>query len=632
MKQYTVTFEPQDRQVQVPKGSTLLEAVTEAGITINNLCGGEGICGRCRMKIKQGEVSGGISEKLSREEIRQGYVLACMTRVEDDLAVEIPAETLASDKAEGDRDAARFKALIPPLYTRLGDPSPLVSKIYLEIDKPVLSNNTADHQRVCEAIIKRLGVPSMQMGLKIIRTVPGILRDNDFRITATVGLRRDISEVMQIEGGDTSERSFMIVVDIGTTTVVAHLVDANRAETLDGAACFNSQGVYGREVTGRMIQAEKIGHEKLQQVLIDDLNMLIEDLSRSNGVALKDITAVVCGGNTPMSHFLLGLSTQYIRRDPYVAASVEPPPVRAVEVGIEINPRGLLYSLPGISGWVGSDITAGILATGIHENEEISMLVDIGTNGEIVIGNRDWLVACSASAGPALEGASVECGMRAEAGAVERVYIDESGDIQLASIGHEKPKGICGSGIIDAVAVLLKKNMINRSGKIQEDGNDRVESAEGIKRYLFGFPDTSARKDGVFLTEADIENIITAKAAIYAAMRILLRRLDLSFTDIERLYIGGAFGSYIDVEHAVTIGLIPDIQRERIEFAGNTSIVGATMTAFYEEAFDQIRAIRQNTTYYDLMGANDYVEEFRRALFLPHTDIEQFPSVFIEQQ
>ena len=174
--------------------------------------------------------------------------------------------------------------------------------------------------------------------------------------------------------------------------------------------------------------------------------------------------------------------------------------------------------------------------------------------------------------------------------------------------------------------------MINRSGKIQEDGNDRVESAEGIKRYLFGFPDTSARKDGVFLTEADIENIITAKAAIYAAMRILLRRLDLSFTDIERLYIGGAFGSYIDVEHAVTIGLIPDIQRERIEFAGNTSIVGATMTAFYEEAFDQIRAIRQNTTYYDLMGANDYVEEFRRALFLPHTDIEQFPSVFIEQQ
>jgi len=627
MEEYTVTFLPQKIDVKVRRDKTLLEAAAKAGITINNLCGGEGICGRCRMIVEQGEVSGKVSGKLSREEIKQGYVLACMTYVEDDCIVKIPPETFAREKGEDDRDAARFKSFTPPLYTRVDKPAPLVTKIYIELEKPTLANNTADHQRVCEAIKKKLDVPSMQMGLKIIRKLPEILRNSDFKITATVGLRRDISEVMQIEGGDTSDKSFMIVIDIGTTTVVAHLVDANSCTTLDASACFNSQGVHGREVTGRMIQAEKKGNRSLQEALIGDINRLIENLSRNNSVDLKNITAVVCAGNTPMGHFLLGLPTENIRRKPYVAASVESPPLRAAEVGIEINPRGLLYSLPGISGWVGSDITSGILATGIHEKNKISMLVDIGTNGEIVVGNSDWLVACSASAGPALEGASVECGVRAESGAIEKIYINDEGEIEWVSIGHEKPKGICGSGIIDAVSVLLRKNLINRSGKIQDPDSERVKTADGILRYIFVPPSESACKDGVYLTEADIENIITAKAAIYAAMRILLRRLDLEISDIERLYIGGAFGSYIDVENAVTIGLIPDIAREKIVFAGNTSIVGASMAAFYEEAFDSIGAIRRNTTYYDLMGADDYIEEFQRALFIPHTDIEQFPTV-----
>jgi len=622
-----VRFVGLDKTVVVKKGTTLLDAAHKAEITINNLCGGDGICGRCRMIVKEGEISGAVSGKLTREEIKAGYVLACQTVVEGDVVVEIPPETLARDRRRADEDADRFLSFRPSMYSTLYAPAPLVTKVYIELDPPTLENNTADHQRVCEAIQREVKVPSMQMGLKVIRQLPRILRESDYKVTATIGLRRDIAEVMQIEGGDTSDRSYMVVVDMGTTTIVAHLVDTTTLETVAASACFNSQGVHGREVTGRMITAERIGNEKLQELLVNDINRLIESTAREAGIAYRDIIAVVCAGNTVMSHFLLGLPTHHIRRYPYVAASVEPPPLRAAEVGIEINPRGLLYSLPGISGWVGSDITAGILATGMHESEQISLLMDIGTNGEIVIGNREWLMACSASAGPALEGASVECGMRAGKGAIESITRTDGG-ITYKTVGDVPPVGLCGSGIIDALCVLLKEKVIDRSGKFVE-GHEKVREEKGEKRFVFVPPGESGRPDGVFLSESDIENIITAKAAIFAAVNILVRRLSLSFDDIERIYIAGAFGNYLNLENAVCIGLIPDVDLEKITFVGNTSIWGAKIVAFYEEAFAAIRGISRNTTYYDLMGAADYVEEFQRALFLPHTDIQLFPHVTV---
>jgi uncharacterized 2Fe-2S/4Fe-4S cluster protein (DUF4445 family) len=488
---------------------------------------------------------------------------------------------------------------------------------------PSLANNIADHQRLDEGIRKKLKYRSMQMGLKIIKSLPEILREADYKITATVGLRREIAEVMDIEPGNTADQNYMAVVDMGTTTIVAHLVDAHTMKTIDAKACFNSQGIYGREVTRRMITAEQKGVEELQRLLVEDINGLITVLGNANRVKLKDITAVVCAGNTAMGHFLLGLDPRNIRRFPYVPASVSPPPLRAAEVGLKINPRGLLYSLPGISGWVGSDITAGILFTRMNENDKLALLLDIGTNGEIVIGSREWLVATSASAGPALEGASVDCGMRAERGAIERVYL-EDGAIRFRTIDDHPAKGICGSGIIDLVAVLLAEGYINRSGRFLPDRSPRVMEVDGVKRYILADGASSLNGRPVFITESDIENIITAKAAIFAAMKILVQRLELGFQDIERFYIGGAFGRYLDVENAIAIGLLPDIQRDRIQFVGNTSIQGAKIVAFYREALHKIERIREATTYYDLMGAEDYIEEFRKAMFLPHTDIEIF--------
>ena len=308
------------------------------------------------------------------------------------------------------------------------------------MEPPELANNIADHQRLDEAIRRKLGHQSMQMGLKIIQSLPDVLRAGDYKITATVGLRRDIAEVMNVEPGDTSADNFIAVVDMGTTTIVAHLVEAHTMKTVDAKACFNSQGIYGREVTRRMITAEQKGVKELQRLLVEDINGLITSLADANHVKLKDITAVVCAGNTAMGHFLLALNPRHIRRFPYVPASVSPPPLRAAEVGLKINPRGLLYSLPGISGWVGSDTTAGILYTRMNEKEELALLLDIGTNGEIVIGHKEWLVATAASAGPALEGASVDCGMRAERGAVERVYA-ENGAIRYRTIDDAPRQG-----------------------------------------------------------------------------------------------------------------------------------------------------------------------------------------------
>jgi uncharacterized 2Fe-2S/4Fe-4S cluster protein (DUF4445 family) len=624
MSTYSVTFIPQNKSVRVEADTSLLEAALRAGITINNLCGGDGICGRCKMIISKGKVTGRVSAKLTRDEIRRGFVLACQTPVEDNLVVEIPEETWAKEKLVAAKDATRFRDLSEGWeYEKDLVPAPLVTKVYMELKKPDLANNMADHQRVDDEIRRILKYRSMQMGLKIIKNLPEMLRQNDYKITATVGLRRDIAEVMNIEGGDTTEHNYMVVVDMGTTTIVAHLLNTNTMETVDARACFNSQGIYGREVTRRMITAEQKGVEALQRLLVEDINGLIDQMADSNTIRLKDISAVVCSGNTAMGHFLLGLCTRNIRRNPYVAATVSPPPLRAVEVGLNINPRGLLYSLPAVSAWVGSDITAGILSTRMNEGEELSLLLDVGTNGEVVIGNREWLVSASASAGPALEGASVDCGMRAEAGAVEKLYLEKSA-IKYQTIDNKRPKGICGSGIIDAVAVLLELGYINRSGVFVEEEKPRVETVEGLKRYIIADGRETGTGHPVFISESDIENVITAKAAIFAAMKILLRRLDLTFDDIQRFCIAGAFGSYINIEHSIAIGLIPDIERSRFEFVGNTSIKGAKMVAFYKEALYKIEKIREDTTYYDLMGANDYVEEFQKAMFLPHTDIELF--------
>jgi len=623
---HKVLFTPFGKTVSVPPGTTLLEAAGIAHIAIDSVCGGEGICGRCKMLVREGTVGGNPTMLLTREEIRRGVVLGCQSSVESDLVVEIPKETRAREKIAVDEYAQRFRADQPGVPARTFAKSPMVTKVFLKLTPPTLEDNLADCQRIRLMIRKITGIASLQMGLKVIRRLPEILRRADFTVTATVGRRGDIGEIMDIEEGDTSDKNLIAVVDVGTSTIVAHLVDVVKAATVDTQACFNSQAMHGREVTTRMIAAEKKGVEELQAAVVEDINSLVAAIAARNNVSLKHITAIVCAGNTAMMHFLLRLPTRNIRRYPYIPCTVASPPLRAAEVGIKINPRGLLFFISGISGWVGGDLTAGILATGLDRADQTSMLIDIGTNGEIILGNKDWLIACSASTGPALEGASAACGMMAKEGAIERVFVEDD-QIRYDVIGNIRPEGMCGSAIIDLIAVLLERGIIDRAGNFVAGNDRRVEHEKGVARFVLVDSKTGANGRPVYLSQDEIENIITAKAAVFAATKILLDRLSLGFNDIRKLFISGAFGNHIDLDNAVAIGLLPDIPRDRMQYVGNTAIWGAKLAALSHQAHEILHEITHKTTYFDLMGSPDYVEQFQQAMFLPHTNIELFPSL-----
>jgi len=626
MRTYTVLFSPQNVTAQLSHGETLLDAARKAGISINAVCGGDGICGRCKMIVKDGIVEAAFSGKISCEEREAGVVLACMTRVKSDSAVEIPASSLLNDKKESGLDSKRFQAFDDKSENELDfGKYPLVEKIRIQLEKPSLENNIADQQRVTEALEKVLGISKVAMKLDLVKRLPAILRDADFDITVTLGYPGDEVEILDAAKGSEQTACYVVIVDIGTTTVVAHLVDCGNAKTRAASACFNSQISYGAEVTARLIASEKKGSKELSRLIADDINRLIETLVAEARIDKSDIASVVCTGNTVMMHFLFGLPSGNIRRTPYIPASVDLLPVKANEVGISINPTGLLYTVPGISGWIGGDITAGILFTGMYNRETVSMLVDIGTNGEIVVGNSEWLIACSASAGPALEGANIACGIRAEAGAIDSVFA-EHGFVRYTTINGAPAKGICGSGIIDAVCVLFTQGIIDRNGRFTKDDKSekRILKIDDVICFILADENESATGKAIYISEPDIENVINAKAAIFAAMKILLRRIDLDFESLDKLYIGGAFGNFINIESAIALGLLPDLPRDKIEYAGNTSIKGAKMIALSRYNRDIIERIRKITTAYDLMGADDYVEEFKKAMFIPHTDIDRW--------
>jgi len=623
-----VTFLPYKETIEVEKGVTIFEAAARAGIYVNSICGGDGICGKCKVIIKEGEVVSHPTTLLKREEIKKGYVLACQTEIENDTVVEIPPESSAKEKILIDKDAQRFRALYAPMKGQVSFRyEPLVRKLFLDLPKPSLYDNVGDHVRLYRSIRRKIKAYSMQTGLKVIRMLPYIVRKADWKVTATMGRREKTIEIIQVEEGDTTDHNYAVAVDIGTSTVVMHLLNLNTYETMDAEATYNSQRMFGDEVTRRIIYAEQNGVDKLREIIVGDINNLINILISRNNIRLNDILAVMCAGNTAMIHFLLELNPSYLRKEPYIPVCTYPPPIRAAEIGIKINPRGLLYSVPSIASWVGADITAGILATGLYRAEELTMLVDIGTNGEIVIGNRDWMVCCSASAGPAFEGSGVRSGMRAAEGAIERVKILNDGKVKYTTIGNVKPLGICGSGLIDTVAELFKAGFIDRSGRLNLGADDRIREVGGEKEFVLVSAERTAVKKDIVLVQSDIENLLRAKAAIFAGMNVLVNTLNLSFSDIKKICLAGGFGNYLDKENAIILGLIPDVKRDLVEFVGNTSIIGAKMAMLSKGALDTAYTISKNITYYDLITYPNYMDEFMSAKFLPHTDITKFPSI-----
>jgi len=628
MERVRVTFEPEGQTVEVPVGSTLLQAAQEAGIFVASICGGDGICGKCRLIVEAGEVDAEPTTLLTRDEIQSGYTLACRTRIVEGLTVSVPKEA-RSDGAQIliDEDARRFRALYSPTDEATSfRHAPVVQKVQLHLPAPSLQDNLACQERLLREIRRTVDTTHLQMGLKVLRKLPRASREEDWELTATIGRRGATTEVIDVEAGDRTGGCYGVAVDIGTSTIVAHLVDLTSSETIDAEACYNSQMAYGEEVTRRIIHAEKQDAKVLRESVVRDINNLISALIARREIELLDVVTLLAAGNTAMIHFLLGLDSSRIRKSPYIPSTTAPPPVRAAEVGLQINPRGLLYTVPSIGSWVGGDVTAGILATGLFETRKLTLLIDVGTNGEIVLGNDDWMIACATSAGPAFEGSGVQCGMRASRGAIERAVIDEDGSADVRTIGDEPARGICGSGLIDAVAGLFEAGILDRSGALLLDASDRVREVDGRKEFVLVDASSSATDGDIVITQPDIENLLRAKAAIYAGAKVLLESTDHTFDDIEQLLIAGGFGNYLDREKAIVLGMIPDVPLDRIRFAGNTSLIGAKMAMLSTDALERCETIAQSATYYDLITYPGYFEEFMSAKFLPHTDLGLFPS------
>jgi len=607
-----VSIQPAGVSVEVEAGTSLLDAARQAGIPIRNDCGGQGVCGRCVVEVRQGDVERRPAHRTAPE----GLDLACRTLVgQSDVQVFLPPESRAAETEVTVLESEAFPADYPP-------EGALVERVRLQIDPPSLEDNAADSERLLRHLRRWREAP-YHVPLEVLRDLPGRLRRVDWKPEVTVSVEPWGARVLHV-GAAAGRLGGMVAVDIGTTAIKARLL-APGARWI--ASCYNSQTMFGPDVISRIIycqQDEPEGCDRLRETVVDDVNRLIEALLEASGWRRDDVCALVVSGNTTMMHLFLGLYPVWIRREPYVGCAYLPPPVRPADAGVRINPAGRVYCLPSVSAFVGSDITAGVLATGLAERAEPCALIDLGTNGEIVIGSREFLICCSASAGPAFEGAGSASGTRARPGAVDSVWSEQG--VRWRTIGEGPPVGICGTGYIDLLATLLAEGVMDKTGRFIAGAPGVVEE-DGQYCYVLVPAERSAAGTDLVLTQADVDNLVRAKGAIYAAGSVVLQSLGMEWGDLASIMLAGGFGERLNKDNAVAIGLLPDVPRERIEFAGNTSLKGAVMVAEHADHYWKVRDIASSMTYFELSTHPGFMDQFVSACFLPHTDTEKFPSV-----
>ena len=616
---HKVVFEPDGKSVRVEKGATVLDACRAAGIQIDAVCGGEGKCGRCRVKIK-GPHSEVPSALLSAEEIRAGVSLACLTKVLGSISVEVlPRSRLGKHQIL----TKSVEGIPKPL-------SPWVMKEYIELSPASLSDNTADLERLLRSLKgQRLSVP-----LEVLKSIPTALRQGDWKITVTVSDLGCQKELMAVEQGDSRRRLLGVAIDIGTTTIVVELVDLLTGEVLGTASDYNRQISRGEDVIARMMYSEEKGLDELTLLARETINSCI-------GIALKQashkigaeigshhITAASVAGNTVMTHFFAGLPTQHVRLEPYIPVVHTFPEPTAREVGLSMNPAGRVVMFPSRAGYVGGDVVADVLASRMYRAAGPSLLIDVGTNGEIVLGGKDWMITCSCSAGPAFEGAEVSSGMRAMEGAIDRIRVNDDLSTTYHVIGEAAPMGICGSGLIDLVSEMYAHGIIDRKARIQDSANDRIRGSESGNVYVVEQRQRLAKgaPADLVVTEPDLQNLLRTKAAIYGACAVLLRKTGETVDKLSRIYIAGGFGYHLDIERAISIGMFPDVPREKYTFIGNGALGGARLALLSRKRRQEAMDVFGKMTYLELSVDNEFYNEFSSSLFIPHTDLSLFPS------
>ncbi|MFZ5647157.1 MAG: ASKHA domain-containing protein [Bacillota bacterium] len=497
------------------------------------------------------------------------------------------------------------------------EPDPITKKIYLSMAEPGLSDNRADVDRLRQELEKVVGPVSIELDL--MNKVSRVMRDSGWCVTATAGVCDRGWNLVDIEKGDTTGRHFGIAVDIGTTTVVAYLVDMNTGNVVDVSAGYNGQIEYGDDILTRIFRAQEHGGSHLlKTAVVDTLNGLIKKLSERNGLmAGLDISAVAVGANTTMVHLFLGLDPGNICMAPYIPVVNAPGILKADQLGLSVNSKSPVYIFPSVGSYLGGDVIAGVLASGMYRSDDLALLVDIGTNGEIVMGNAHWLVACAGAAGPALEGGVAASGMRAEPGAIYKINIDNTGMVEYQTIGGEAPVGICGSGLVDGIAEMFLAGMIDRSGRFR-DG----------KGPLVVVPvELSGTGKEIVISQTDINNFMRTKGAVNAALELLLESVGCGLDDIERFYAAGAFGHHLDVESSVTLGLYPDLPRDKMVKLGNSSGEGARLALMSRKCMEEAGEISKNITYFELNANQEFMNKFVSSKFIPHTNMDYFPTV-----
>jgi len=632
-KKRRVHFSPDNVDIIVDEGENLLQVAISAGVHINASCGGNGTCGSCKVLIEKGQVKTKRTPKLSEEEHEQGLRQACQSRVITDLSVYVPVESRL-EKAV----LSRERKEVPGVLATGWRFNPPLSKFFIELPPPSLEDNVSDLSRVLRGLKQRYQLSNISVDFDVTRKLSQVLRGSDWRATVTTLVTaaktraRDKRRLMltDIEPDDTRDRHYSLALDIGTTTVCGQLLNLNRGKVIAQGIDYNGQISYGADVITRIAYSQKPGGlKKLQQVVVATINGVIEELLTQSQVRPEHIGHVIVAGNTTMTQIFLGLDPKYIRLAPYTPVANFFPPVKAKSLGVNVGQQAYLFTFPSVASYVGGDIVSGIVGSGVHQRKELTLYIDIGTNGEIVVGNSDWMVTASCSAGPAFEGGGIRHGLVAAAGAIEQFDIDPSNfEPVISTIGGEKPKGICGSGLINIVAGLLEARVIAPNAKFNTDlPTKRLrKGSEGYEYVLSWAPETQIGKD-IVITEADIDNLLRAKAAMYAGYQTLTKSVGVSRSDLERVIIAGAFGSSMDIEKSITIGLLPDIEKDKFIFIGNGSLLGARLTSFSIDVLDDARRVAGMMTNIELSENVDFMNNYIAALFLPHTDDKEFPSV-----
>lgn len=617
-----ITILPEKKIIEGLAGNTLFNILTNSGVSIRTACGGQGTCGLCKVKIKSGKYK--ETAELSKVEKRQDYVLSCQIIPLDDLTVEIPPEVRAV------YTPPEISKEIPFEY----EYAPLARKLYLQIEKPTLQDNIADFERLKRAIRKITGEIPLFIDLSLLQDLSKFLRHMNWELTVSLVSNDMGHEIINIEPGNNTKNCYGIAIDIGTTTVVAELVDLSITEPayqrvgkiLSTMATYNRQRKFGDDIITRIIHSERGGLKELTTAIQDTINELIDNIISTTKISYNDILSCLVAGNTTMVHLFLGLWPEYIRKEPYIPLCTTPPSIKAKELNIKIHPEGIVTCLPSVSSYVGGDITSGVLASGMYKSPDLSLLVDLGTNGEIVLGNKDWLLCAACSAGPAFEGVGIKSGIFATTGAIQEISISD-GKVYYKTIGNTKPVGICGSGLIDTISELLKAGIIDRAGKFVPNSSTLIRESDDGKEFLLVRKENTIIMKDIVITENDIATLIRSKGAVFMGIQVLLREVGLNLDDIKQVFISGAFGTSIDIEKAILIGLLPDLPKERFKFIGNSSITGAVIAILSLEARNIVKLVANKMTYVELSTNPKFMNEYTSTLFLPHTNIDLFPTV-----